>query len=483
MDGFGRIPKLLMWPGVFLMATFFLGGCGSSSSGGGAADLSVPTVISTSPSIGATSVPINQKVVATFSTAMKAATINSSTFTVKGAGEAALTGTVSLVAASNTAHFAPSRDLTANTLYTATITTGAKTRGGKVLTSDFVWTFTSGAGTDSTAPAVSSTNPADGATAVALNSNVTAHFSEALDPATVNTTNFTLTHGATPVAGAATSAGAVATFNPTADLAASTVYTATVTSGVTDLAVPANPLAADVVWSFTTGVAAAAGLAPVDLGTAGDYVILAKSGISTTGVTAIDGNIGVSPAALTAITGFTTTLDGSGQFATDPIVTGVIRASDMAVPTPANLTTSVSDMETAYTDAAGRTLPDATELGAGDISGLTISPGLYKWGTGVLIASDVTLSGSADDVWIFQIAGDLTQENGTSVILNGALAKNVFWQVAGGAGAVIGTTAHFEGVILAQKKITLQTGATINGRLLAQTAVTLDANDVTQPAP
>ena len=163
-------------------------------------------------------------------------------------------------------------------------------------------------------------------------------------------------------------------------------------------------------------------------------------------------------------------------------MTGKIYAADYAVPTPSNLTTAVSDMETAYTDAAGRTLPDFTELGAGEIGGMTLVPGLYKWGTDVLITTDVTLNGGPNDVWIFQIAGGITQANGKSVILTGgALPKNIFWQSFGVVD--LGTTAHFEGIILAQTAITLNTGATINGRLLSQTAVTLDSSTVVQPAP
>ena len=140
-------------------------------------------------------------------------------------------------------------------------------------------------------------------------------------------------------------------------------------------------------------------------------------------------------------------------------------------------------MELAFTDAAGRA-PDLVELGAGNIGGLTLSPGVYKWGTGLLIptATNVTLSGSDVDVWIFQIAQDLTVANGTNVFLEGgALAKNVFWQVAGAVD--VGTTAHMEGVVLTQTAITMQTGSSINGRLLAQTAVTLDASTVVEPAP
>jgi ice-binding like protein len=225
---------------------------------------------------------------------------------------------------------------------------------------------------------------------------------------------------------------------------------------------------------------AAAAPAPVNLGTAGNFAILAKSGISTIPTSAITGNIGVSPIDSTALTGFSLALDGTGQFATSLQITGKAYASDYAVPTPVNLTTAVGDMQTAYTDAAGRTTPDFTELGAGEIGGLTLVPGLYKWGTDVLISSDVTLNGSPTDVWIFQIAGKITEANGKKVFLSGgALAKNVFWQAFGDV--ALGTTAHFEGIILSHSAISLATDASINGRLLAQTAVTLDSSTVTSP--
>lgn len=222
---------------------------------------------------------------------------------------------------------------------------------------------------------------------------------------------------------------------------------------------------------------------PVDLGTAANYAILSKSGISTVPPSAVTGNMGVSPIDSTAITQFSLILDGSGQFATSSQVTGNVYAPDYASPTAANLTTAIGDMQTAYADAAGRTLPDHTELGAGDIGGMTLTPGLYKWGTGLNIPSDVTLSGDANAVWIFQVAGNLTVANGKSVNLSGgAQARNIFWQVAGGVGVDLGTTSHFEGIILGQAGINMQTGASINGRLLAQTAVTLQANTVTAPS-
>ncbi len=232
-------------------------------------------------------------------------------------------------------------------------------------------------------------------------------------------------------------------------------------------------------WSFTTVATPASGPAAVNLGTAGNYVILAKSGVSTTGATQVVGDIGLSPAAGSLITGFALS-EPPTTFTTSALVTGKIWAADYDAPTPATLTTAISDMQTAYTDAAGRTLPDFTELGAGNIDGLTLVPGVYKWGTGVAIPIGVTLTGGSNDVWIFQIAQDLTVGNGAIVTLSGgAQAKNVFWQVAGQA--TLGTTANFKGIILSQTLISMNTGTMMLGRALAQTAVTLDATAITNP--
>jgi len=237
-----------------------------------------------------------------------------------------------------------------------------------------------------------------------------------------------------------------------------------------------------VVLGFYASVSAqAAGPGAVNLGTAGNFVILAKSGITTTGTTHITGDIGVSPIAATAMTGFGLILDASGTFSTSSLVTGKVYAADYAPPTPTMMTTSVSDMQTAYTDAAGRTNPDHTELGAGDITSMTLAPGLYKWGTGLLIgAAGVTLAGGATDVWIFQVAQGLTLASGAQVTLSGgAQASNIFWQVAGQV--TLGTTAAMKGIILCKTTIVMNTGAKLEGRALAQTAVTMDSNTVTSP--
>ncbi len=219
----------------------------------------------------------------------------------------------------------------------------------------------------------------------------------------------------------------------------------------------------------------------VNLGTSGDFVILSKTGISTTGTTHITGDIGVSPIKATAITGFGLIMDVSNTFSTSSLVTRKVYASDYTIPTPTKMTTAIGDMETAYTNAAGRTLPDYTELYNGDLSGKTLTHGLYKWGTGVQVSSvGVTISGTATDIWIFQIAQDLTLTSGAIVTLGGsAQASNIFWQVAGQVS--LGTTVAMKGIILCQTKIVMSTGASLLGRALAQTAVTLDANAVTSP--
>ncbi len=225
---------------------------------------------------------------------------------------------------------------------------------------------------------------------------------------------------------------------------------------------------------------AAKGPAPVILGTAGNFAVLAKTAISTVPTSAITGDVGVSPAAATFITGFSLVSDASNVFATSTQVVGKVYAANYAVPSPANMTTAISNMETAYTDAAGRPLPDYVELGSGNIGSKTLTAGLYKWGTGVTIPTDVVLSGCADDVWIFQVSGDLTMAAAKKITLSGgAQAKNIFWQVAGKV--TIGANSHFEGVILGKTQIILETGASMNGRALAQTQVVLQKATVTQP--
>ena len=237
-----------------------------------------------------------------------------------------------------------------------------------------------------------------------------------------------------------------------------------------------GPLA--IVVTLAAGLSAAANPMPVDLGSAGNFTILAKTGISSTLGTNITGNIGVSPNNAASITGsFALSADPSNQFSTSVLVTGKVYASDYAPPTPSILTTAVLDMQNAYTDAAGRATSAAnTGLGGGTIGGLTFAPGVYRWGSNVTIPSDIFLTGPADGVWIFQIAGTLGIASNMHVVLTGAQAKNIFWQVAGQTS--LNTNSVFYGNILDQTLIAVYTGATLNGKALAQSAVTLQSNTV-----
>jgi hypothetical protein len=203
-------------------------------------------------------------------------------------------------------------------------------------------------------------------------------------------------------------------------------------------------------------------------------VILTKSGITNVPASAVTGDVGTSP------------ITGAADLLPCKDVTGSVFSVAAAGPEPCNikdppkLTAAVLDMRTAYTDAAGRPNPDYTELRRGDIGGMTLTAGLYKWSTSVSLPTDITLSGSENDVWIFQIAGNLIASDGVAVHLSGgAQAKNIFWQVAGLV--TLGTTSQFEGIILSKTLIAMKTHASINGRLFSQTAVTLEMNKVTQP--
>jgi hypothetical protein len=321
---------------------------------------------------------------------------------------------------------------------------------------------TTGPTVDTVPPTVSSTNPLNGATGVAV---ITASFSEAMTASTISGTSFTLTGpGATAVTGtvAYNAATYMATFTPTSALAPSTAYTATVTGAAKDAA--GNALATNYAWNFTT--AASGGTqAGIVLGSAGSLVVLAGSTVTSTGATSLAGDLGVSPGA--AVTGFP-----------PGTLTGTMHKGD------ATSAAAMVDLTTAYNDAAGRTVGPVSV--AGNLGGLTLPPGLYKSTSSLSISSgDLTLNagGDANAVFIFQMASTLTTTAGRAVILSGgAKAANVYWQV--GSSATLGTTSAFKGTILANQSITLSTGASLNGRALARIgAVTLAGNAVSFPTP
>ena len=424
-----------------------------------AADANPPVVTGTNPADLAVNVPLNSKVTATFSRAMAPATLSTTTFVVKQ-GAANVSGTVTVDAATNTALFTPSALLTKNVLYTATITTGAKDLGGVALATDHTWSFTTA--TVATPPTVIATTPLDLAVNVSINNRPTATFSGAMDSATITNLTFTLKHGNAVVLGVVTFSAATntATFTPGQPLELNMAYTATITTGAKDSS--GTALAQNYTWSFTTS---ACGQLPVVLASAANFAVLAGSTVTSTGLSKVTGDLGVSPG--TAVTGFP-----------PGILVGAKHAGD---PTSAQ---GIADLTTAYNSAAGRKLCPVSV--SGNLGGMTLAPGLYKSTTSLAVSSgDLTLDAQGDRnaIFIFQIASTLTTTSGRQVILkNGARSANIFWQV--GSSATIGTTSVFQGTIMADQAITLQTGANLNGRALARiAAVSLDGNTIVKPAP
>jgi hypothetical protein len=465
----------LFLPALILAAVAFVG-CSSptSSSSPAAVVVVTPTVTAVVPASGATAVAINNALSATFSVAIDPTTLTTSTFTLTTGTPAVTVVGVVTKPSTTSATFTPTGNLAASTLYTATLTTGVKSAAGVALAAAKVWTFTTG----TSVSGVASVLPANTATAIAVNTTVSANFSAAMNQSTLSSTTFTLVQGSTPVAGTVTSTSTGVTFTPSALLAVNTTYTATLSTGVQNAL--GTALATAYTWSFATVTASPAGPLAVNLGTAANFAILAKTAISTVNATVITGNIGVSPAAASFITGFSLVADSTNVFSTSTYIVGQAFASDYSPPTPANLTTAVSDMQAAYVDAAGRTTPTSIDQAGGLLGGLTLAPGLYKFTTNVSIDTALTLNGAVNDVIIFQIAGKLTLSNGINIVLTGGIqAKNIFWQVA--QNAVLGTTSVFKGNILSMTQIAANNGATVTGRLLSQTAVSLD--DVTLTTP
>jgi hypothetical protein len=401
-----------------------------------------PAVISTSPVNVASGVPLNKIVTATFNKKMNGTTITASSYTLQQ-GTTLLTGTVTYT--DSTASFTPSSPLLPNSAYTGTVKSLVRDKTGNSLAGDYVWTFTTGLAFSLNVTAVNGT--------VIKNPNQVSYMNGDL---------VTLT--ATPNAG----------------------YSFTSWSGDATGILSPKTILMNSNKNVTANFTLTSALCPtiVDLGLAGDYVILAESGISTTGVTSVTGNMGINPAAATAITGFGLILPAGGAFSTSTLVVGNVYAPSYAAPTPANLVTAVNDMHTAYTTANGLVVPaPVNELMAGNLNGQTLTKGIYKWSTGVTITTGIILDGGGDNcaTFIFQVAQDLTIANSAIITLqNGAQAKNIFWVVAG-SGAILGTNVDFKGNILCKTLISLNTTARVTGRLLAQTAVTLNASTVILP--
>lgn len=429
-----------------------------------------PIVISTDATHNATNVPLNKQISATFSMPMDPATLTDAIYTIQQ-GSAPVTGTITY--AGSTVTFKPANDLAPNTVYTGTVTTGAANPSGIAMKNDYVWTFTTGI---ISAPKVNSTDPDNQASGVPLNKVISATFSEAMDAATISSASFKVMNGTEEVAGTVNYAGTTATFTPSSNLLSGVTYTATITSAAQNVA--GAPMANDYVWQFNTN--ATLGPLAVDLKTVGRFGIIAGVGVSNNaGFSEIRNlDVGISPGVRSSITGFPPAI----------IVNGAMYASDDIAPpgVAAMLSQAKLDLTEAYLFAEGATSPAPATVAA-DQGGLTLAPGIYKSTSTLLIqAGDLTLDaqGDANAVWIFQIASDFTTVGGAGgniILTGGAQAKNVFWQV--GSSATIGDFTQFKGTILALTSITMNSGATAVGRMLARngSVVMTNTNIIEKP--
>jgi hypothetical protein len=434
-----------------------------------------PLVLTTSPTPNETRVVLNKVVNATFNMPMDPSTINTNTFTLKQ-GATSIAGVVTY--SNNMAYFTPNTNLTAGTIYTATITTGALNMAGVPLASNFVWNFTTGA---IIAPRVILTDPFSNETAVPVTKVVTATFDMAMDPLTITTSSFTLQQGTTSILGLVSYSGNIASFTPNNPLLANAVFTATITTAAKNVA--GIPIATNYVWSFTTINSSNA----PDLGSAAPFGAFGgNAGITNQGInTVINGSIATT-AASTLITGFH---DATAIYTETPLNVGNVTGAIFTAPPMPGTATSFAvatqallDTNAAYLSISPASMPGGIDPGAGELGGLTLAPGIYKSNSGTFTISNGNLTldaqGDPNAVWVFQTAAGLTvgiagPTGAKSVVLiNGALPKNVFWYVGStaiingaGGGTMVGTIIANSGVTFSTAGNAVQT--VLNGRALS----------------
>ncbi|SFF39421.1 Ig-like domain-containing protein [Flavobacterium xueshanense] len=415
-----------------------------------------PTVTATDPTNNATGVSLNKIVTATFSVPMDPLTLNSTTFIVKH-GTFTVPGVITY--AGSTVSFTATNGYVANNEYTVTITTGAKSVSGLPLASNYVWKFTT-----AVAPTVIATDPLNNATGINLNKTVTATFSTVMDPLTITGTTFTLKQGTTVIAGVVSYTGSTASFKPTNALLEGKIYTATITTGAKSAA--GVPLANDYVWNFTTLVSnAPAPTTGLFFGVFGGNAGITNQGLNTR---INNGGIGTT-AASTLITGFTDKLASPDEvYTVTPLNNGLVFGGIYTdAPPPGNALKAQKALEglnearALWNSISPAAKPGGSDQGSGELGGLTLAAGVYKSASGTykITNGDLTLSGSATDVWIFQAEASLTVGSPAATrnvkLIGGALAKNVYWYV--GSAAVINYAGGgiMTGNIIAEDGVTL----------------------------
>jgi len=515
--------KVFTWFAAILISAIVAGCSGGKDPILGSNNIATltPAVTMTLPAAGAVNVALDTIVTATFDKDMDRTTITSTSVTLTGPGATAVPGLVSYDVAARKATFTPitpSGVLLANTIYTATVTTQAKDVAGTKLANNFVWTFTTA--NDTVAPTITSVNPIDPTSTACLQKVINATFSEAMDPATLRSPTpgalltFTLmqTVGSVNVAGivAYDVPTKVATFTASNDFLPNTNYTATITSAARDLA--GNALTSNQVWTFTTTASNCAPPAASNnlLGTAARFGNLGgTAGTTNQGILTrvIGGDVGSTATTTSAITGFH---DQAGDIYTETgsnkgAVSGLILTCTVSTQGPTSAavnpascsaaTKARDDAQTAYNQLALASAGTEIDPGA-NLGGLTLAPGVYKTGGGSMqiAGSDLTLDaqGDATAIWIFKTASTLTvgapAASRNVILANGALAKNVFWQVGTSAtinGAGGGTMV---GTIIAAEAVSFSTAGnasvvTLNGRAVGLNAsVTMTNTVINVPA-
>ncbi|QBZ98117.1 Ig-like domain-containing protein [Flavobacterium sangjuense] len=434
-----------------------------------------PRVIATNPTNDETNVVLNKVLSASFNMPMNPLTINTTTFTLKQ-GVTPISGAVTYFG--NTAFFTPNVNLSANMVYTATITTGAENTAGTPINIDYTWSFTTGT---IIAPRVISTSPTPNENGVLLNKVVTATFDMTMNPLTIPA-SFTLKQGTNTINGNVTYLGTTASFTPNSPLLENTVYTASISTTAKNVAGVA--LANDYVWNFTT---LNNSIAP-NLGTAAMFGAFGgNAGVTNQGLNTVINNGSISTtAASTLVTGFH---DATAIYTETPLnkgfVTGAIYTAPPAPGTATSFaiaTQGLADANAAYLSISPASMPGGTDPGAGELGGLTLTPGIYKSASGSFNISNGNLTldaqGDPNAVWVFQTASGLTvgiagPTGAKSVnLINGALAKNVFWYVgsaatinAAGGGVMVGTIIANSGVTFSTAGNAAQT--VLNGRALS----------------
>ncbi|MFE3847769.1 Ig-like domain-containing protein [Flavobacterium sp. LB3P45] len=450
-----------------------------------------PMVTSTDPDNNANNIFLNKVVSVNFNMPMKASTINTTTYTLKQ-GTIAVPGTVSY--SGTTAIFIPTGLLAPNTVYTATVSKSVTNLDNTTLIGDYIWKFTTGS---LVAPTVTSTDPINSSTGISLSKTITANFSMIMDPLTITGTTFTLKQGATVIAGAVTYTGSTASFKPTNALLEGKIYTATITTGAKSAT--GLPLANDFVWNFTTLVVnAPAPTAGLFFGVFGGNAGITNQGLNTR---INNGGIGTT-AASTLVTGFTDKLASPNDIYTvTPLNNGLVFGGIYAAaPLPGNALKAQKALEglnearALYNSISPASKPGGSDQGSGELGGLTLAAGVYKSASGTykITNGDLTLSGSATDVWIFQAESSLTVGSPAAVrnvkLSGGALAKNVYWYVGStavinyaGGGVMTGTILAEDGVTLSSpgSSTTLPGQETVlNGRAISLIASVTMVNTI-----